>query len=189
MPAFPRAGCARPAASPPSVGSPGASSARNPPPLETFRVFAAGRRVMEGFRWLPRGTAEIIPQGLLFKPTGAFTFAWWKSIQKPREPRGTRASCGQAVTRARGIGGAARLKHGPAKHEGEKGKGGFRSEPRCCRQQRPGLFSPCPVVPWPLRLAEAWRGRGEALASLPGSPALASCMTCSRLGPAWAEWC
>lgn len=58
-----------------------ASSSRsihNPQPLETFRVCAA---VTEGFRWLPRGTAEIIPQGLLFKPTGAFTVAWWKSIQ------------------------------------------------------------------------------------------------------------
>jgi len=101
---------------------PGRSSARpvhNPQPLETFQVCAA---VTEGFRWLPRGTAEIIPQGLLFKPTGAFTFAWWKSIQmqrgfslSPDEQASSPRSLGQAVARAEGIRGPARLRYSPAR--------------------------------------------------------------------------
>lgn len=41
-------------------GNSSARSVHNPQLLETFQVCAA---VTEGFRWLPRGTAEIIPQG------------------------------------------------------------------------------------------------------------------------------
>lgn len=41
-------------------GDSSARSVHNPQLLETFQVCAA---VTEGFRWLPRGTAEVIPQG------------------------------------------------------------------------------------------------------------------------------
>lgn len=94
----------------------GGSSARsfhNPYLLETFQVCAP---VTEGFRWLPRGTAEIIPQGahiqihwgLYSCMVEIYSNAPWL-FGEPDEQPSLATGCGQAVAHAEWTGGPARL--------------------------------------------------------------------------------
>lgn len=81
-----------------------ARSVHNPQLLETFQVCAA---VTEGFRWLPRGTAEIIPQGapvqtrwgLYSCMVEIYSDTPWL-FREPDEQPSLATGCGQVVAHA-----------------------------------------------------------------------------------------
>lgn len=137
-----------------------ARSVHNPQLLETFQVCAA---VTEGFRWLPRGTAEIIPQGAPIQThwglyscvVKIYSDAPWL-FGEPGEQLSLATGCGQVVTHAEWASTA--LIH-PAKNvEGLKEKVDLIFEPQGCRctsvvVARGVLVSPdtSRVFPWACR--------------------------------------